>query len=319
VAGNKKRNRPAKPQKPRSVLPVPVVPTPQPLAPEPPKGRIRQAGSRLLDSAIDTALGGLWLGVAGTAGGVAMTALVTAILYLRAPESAWIYTLIKYALAYTGGMLTLLLMMTGFALLGVRRRKLIEKKNSARFKSAEKGYLDHWFHHTESTARFQSVLTEIGAEMARIGTCSAAIGQKLGTAGNDPKRAHGIVTKGAAMLDQHAARMERSIEALESVKDVLLESTMYLASNASPASEGNLEKLASSRDACVELLQKTEGAINGVLTFRQTAVAALGISQDTNSAMNRVIHGLDRVNELLLQAQEDWKDTLIILDRKLGS
>ena len=300
------------------MLPIPV-PTAQPLAPEPPKGRIRQAGSRLLDSAIDTALGGIWLGVAGTAAGVAMTALVTAIVYLRAPESAWIYTLIKYALAYTSGMLTLLLMMTGFALLGVRRRKLIEARNSARFKSADKGYLDYWLHLDESGKQFLSILSEIGTYMGRMGSSASRIGDKLATARNDPKRAHKIVTEGAKRLDEYAAKMERAIERLQEITDLLLESTMAVAANSPPASEGNKEPLEASREACVELLASAEIARDSVETFKGSAMSVIGISQDTNSAMNRIIYGLESMVGLLSRAEQKWKETVVILNRKLAS
>jgi hypothetical protein len=314
----RKRNRKSTPTPSRSVPVVPAA-TVAPVIAEPPKGRIQRAGARLLDSAIDTALEAFWFGAAVTLGGLAMTAAVALILYLRSPESSWIYPFLKYALVYTGGMLTILLSLAGFALLGVRRRKLREKQNSERFKSADKGYLDHWLHFGESNKRFQSVLAEIGSEMGRIGTCASSIGGKLSKASNDPKRAHSTVTKGAAALDKHAARMERSIEALRAVADLLLESTMALASNTAPASEGNTEKIEAAREGCIGLLQHTETAIGGVRNFRTVATATIGISQDTNSAMNRIIYGLDAIIDLLSQAERKWKETLVILDRKLTS
>jgi hypothetical protein len=250
---------------------------------------------------------------------MAMTALVTLILFLRAPESAWIYTLLKYAFVYAGGMLTLLLAIVGFALLGLRRRKLLEKESSARFKSTEKGYLDHWLHYTESNKRFMSILGEIASEMSRIGTCSGETARRLAKASNDPKRAHAAITKGAAALDKYATKMERSIAALEAQTSLLLESIMALASLASPASEGNTEKLESSREACLGLIQRAEVAITGVQSFKQTALATLGISQDTNSAMNRIIFGLESIIDLLSQAKGKWKETLVIIDRKLAT
>jgi len=299
-------------------VPVPA-PAPQPIATEPPKGRIRQAGARLLDSAIDTALQGLWLSVYIAVGGVALTAAVAIILYSRAPESAWIYTLIKYALAYTGGMLTLLLILAGFALIGVRRQKLIEKKNSARFKSAEKGYLDHWLHFDESGKQFQSVLAEIGTQMGLMGNCASKIGGKLATAGNNPKRAHRIVTEGAKKLDEYAAKMERSIETLKEVTDLLLESTMAVTANAPPASQGNKEPLEASREACVELLSKAGDARESIETFKGSAMSVIGMSQDTNSAMNRIIYGLESIIGLLSRAEQKWKEIVVILNRKLAS
>ncbi len=276
-------------------------------------------GSRLLDSAIDTALGAVWLSLAAMLGGMAMTALVTAILYFRSPEAAWIYSTLRYALVYMGGMATLFLIIVGFALAGIRRRKLVEKQNGSRFKSGEKGYLDHWLHYGESNRRYISVLAEIGTDMSRIGTCSFKIGQKLSTANNDAKHAHRIVTEGAATLDSYAAKMERSIKTLEEVTGLLLESTMALASLAAPASEGNTEKLESSREACIGLLQRAEVAIKSTKNFRQTAITTLGISQDINSAMNRVMYGLESIIDLLSQAVEKWKETLVILDHKLAS
>lgn len=311
----RKRNRKRTPTPSRSTFVAPVAS----VTVEPPKGRIRRAGERLLDSAIDTALEAFWLGTAVTLGGLAMTAAVAFVLYLRSPESSWIYPFMKYALVYAGGMLTILLSLAGFALLGVRRRKLREKQNSARFKSADKGYLDHWLHFGESNKRFQSVLAEIGAEMGRIGTCAGSMAEKLPSARNDPKRAHRIVTKGAAALNRHSAKMEQSIEALRQITDLLLESTLGLAHSANTASQGNAEELQGSREGCIGLLAVADTAIASVQEFRGTAIATLGISQDTNSAMNRIIYGLESIIDLLSQAERRWKETLVILDRKLAS
>jgi hypothetical protein len=216
-------------------------------------------------------------------------------------------------------MLTLLFMIGFFALLGLRRRRRLEKQSSERFRSAEKGYLDHWLHFGESNKRFQSVLGEIGAEMGRIGICAGGIAKKLPTAHDNPKRAHNIVSKGAAALDRHAAKMERSIEALRAVTDLLLESTMGLAQSADTASQGNADKLQSAREGCLGLLAVADTAIAGVEDFRGTAMGALGISQNTNSAMNRIIYGLESIIDLLSQAKGKWKATLVILDRKLAS
>src|SRR5437588_11211695 len=71
------------------------------------KGRLRQIGTRLLDSAIDSALDNFWPIVGGFIWSALVTIAVALILYLRAGKASWLYPVLKYGLAFAAGWLSL--------------------------------------------------------------------------------------------------------------------------------------------------------------------------------------------------------------------
>ena len=175
-----------------------------------PQGKIRQTGKRLLDSAVDTALENFWTYfwtfIAGAIGPTLMGILVGIILYLRAPESAWVYSLLKYAFVFLAGTLLPMLVLVSLALVGIYRKRQKEKDRVHKYASTEKAWVDYNAELGPAFQRFIGLTREIGRETIQVGARSGEL--ILAIQISDPERRRNITSKRAKALNKHCLKME---------------------------------------------------------------------------------------------------------------
>lgn len=263
-----------------------------PVNPEVPQGKIRQAGRRLLDSAVATALDNFWTYfwtfIAGAIGPTLMAILVAVILYLRAPESAWVYSLLKYAFVFLAGTLLPMLGLVSLALVGVYRKRRKAKDRVHKYASTEKAWVDYNAELGPVLERFIGLTGEIGRETIQVAARSGEL--ILAIQILDPKRRRSVTSKRAKALNKHCSKMEIASEQLSGARDAFLEVAEGLLKTMPTASEGNGPKLLALEESLVEMNNQALTIIQSQNDLIEKSKAVHGqVSMDVNTSMNWLI------------------------------
>lgn len=281
------------------------------------KGKLRQALRRIADSAIDTALQYFWVGVAG----IVITATAAIGLYVRSGEAAWLYPWLKYAVAYTAGLLTLILIILCLASIKKRRLKALERARNARFDSREKGYLDHIINQKRGFKDFNATLYKMSSEIAMIGKTTSRGTVKINLARRllREKAAYlvfRISNNMARKLSKHARQLEGQLSSLQEITDLLVESTEGYLTWFTPDNEEQKATLLNDRKSLVTLLEVTGGSLVSMKAFRDSQVAIRGISQGLNTAVNRMVGVTEGIITFMRRAETHWQKMIQIIDSK---
>jgi TRAP-type C4-dicarboxylate transport system permease small subunit len=286
-----------------------------------PRGKIRQVGTRLLDSAIESALSNVWLIIGGFLWSAAVTIFIAAYLFFRTPESAWVYSLLRYALVFMGGFLTFAFLLVVLALLGIRRRnqEIKTKLQIQRYVSNEKGHLDYRAELKPAVKEFQSAFRDTGAEIVRMGQQAKRIALWMTFFGFSPAITRWAAARRANAMIRGAQRMERVLLRLEQSASVYVEVVTGNARHAAPASQGNRQALLAAREALVVVDASLDEVISGLDAVRTSGGAVIGQQQNLNTAVNYITDLMERNIQQLLSIKSASADIFRVLDKKLSS
>jgi hypothetical protein len=325
MAKRRHSQAPKKRATPSTSLPT-VAPTVMPTLPESKpiaKGRIRRVveriGSSLIDSAVDRAFGLFLLGVFAI-----VTPIAIAIwLYVKSGRATWVYPYLYFALGCAFMCLVLIAAASVLFYVQARRRKALERSKNRQFVSHEKGFLDHIVNQKKGFKDFNSTLIAMGKEIADVGKTTSRATKRIGLA----KRflglraaniIHRIASNTAAKMNKHSAKMEERLTKLQETTDLLIESNVGYLNWFTPETDEQLNQLSRDRQSLVTLHEITAGALVSIEGFRDSQNSIRGMSQEMNTAINRMVHVTTGVIAFMHKADEHWEELIEIMDRKLS-
>ncbi len=290
----------------------------------PHKSKIIQAGTRLVNSAVDSALDNFWPIVGGFIWSAVVTAFVAIILYFRAPQSEWLRTVLKYGLAYLGGFLTFAFLLVLLALLGVRRRKSKLRKQSRlqEHVSTEKGPLDYRAELKPTIKNFQRITRRIGKVLGRVASRAGKIAKWIAFLDRiSPALSRRSANKGAAVLNRHTQTMEGLAINLEASTEAFIEVAIGCLKSTPAASTGNKTRLLAVEDSLNVMDSMTVSVIDTLNTFRGAAIGIHGTStMDLNTSLNLLAAVTDELLRIMKSMQARMASELRPpLQRKLSS
>jgi putative transposon-encoded protein len=277
-----------------------------------------QVTKRLADSAIDAALGYVWPAV----GGAVVTAAVTVWLFVKSGQAQWIYPLAKYAAAFSGGWLSLTLLILLLTFIKSRRLKALEQAKNLKFVSKEKGFLDHLINRDKAQSEFNLIIFALSKEVANIGKTTSKESAKIDKAKrNLGDRAyvavHKIAAKTAAKLNRHSETMEQDLTEFERITDSLIESSIGYLTWFTPDTPEKVGELSQYKSTLNALLTVTQTSVDSMEGFRDSQNSLRGISQELNTAINRLVHVTEGVIAVMNKAENLWQALIKMIDTKL--
>lgn len=218
-----------------------------------------------------------------------MTLIVIAIiLYLRSPESAWAYALLKYALIFLAGTLFPVVVLFVIGMARTYRKRIQEKKKALKYVSTEKAWVDYHADLGPAFTELQTLMTEIGRATISVGEQSGELIRAIQI--QDPRRRKQMVSRGAAALNKHCQKMERASGRLASVSKEALDAGEGVLKSTPSASEGNRDALIGLDEALKEVIDSGAVVIENQKELIETSKAVYGqVSMDVNTSMNWLI------------------------------
>jgi hypothetical protein len=214
-----------------------------------------------------------------------MAVLVAIVLYLRAPESAWVFTLLKYAFVFLAGTLLPLLVLVSLASIGVYRKRQKEKDRIHKYASTDKAWVDYTAELGPAFDKFSRLLTEIGRETINV----SARSNELITAIliPDPQQRRKMTSKRARALNKNCLKMEIAAEHLVTARDAFFDVSEGIIRSTPPASEGEGAKLAEMKETLSELNDSAMSVIESQKNLIEASKAVYGtVSMDVNTSVN---------------------------------
>lgn len=273
---------------------------------------MRKTLERLWESAIDTALQTLWIALAG----VFMTLAVA--LWARVVGLS-AHTLDRIVGCLFG---IILVLVVNVVLTGVRLRRTHaqERLRQSLHASKEKGFLDFVIQRDEAGAQFHkavSVLVGESNNLAKQAYSTKAKFDALAGVGRKPtpKRGRKIAAAMAKALHKSCGTLERKIADADGAVDLFMESHIgYLQwqlSNAGVDPAGT----ATMRAEAANLVAIAQRVITGQRDFKKTLDSLRGVSQELNTAINRLAAALDATISLMQKVEEIGHETMRIIDK----
>lgn len=215
-----------------------------------------------------------------------MTLIVIAIiLYLRSPQSAWAYALLKYTLIFLAGTVFPLLVLVSIALWNVYRQRKKEQDRVHKYASTDKAWVDFAAELGPTIVRFMGLMQEIGKETAKVNDRAQELIRAILIA--DPRRRLTQTSKGARTLNKNCLKMEIAAERLAAAQDNFFEVTEGYLKYVPPASQGNFDQLVLVRDSLKELEDSSTAVIETQEELMARSQDVYGkVSQDVNTSMN---------------------------------
>ncbi len=281
------------------------------------QSRIRGARKRFADWAIKKALDFLLLGVIG----VMTTPAIAIWLYIRNGRAAWTYSWLFAAIGFTAACLIQAVASALLFYVKGRRRKALERARNLEFVSRDKGLLDHIRNQKKGFRDFNRILPAMGNEVERIGKTSTRATAQINLA----KRILGaraawilfrIASRTAARMNKHSGRLEHHLEKLTTTTDLLIESNIGYLKLVTPSTEQEKQKLQNERASLDKVLKITQSAQASMEGFRDSQNSVRGISQELNTAVNRMVHVTEGVIAFMRKADGHWRELIRIIDSK---
>jgi hypothetical protein len=289
-----------------------TMPATAPSNKPPSEGRIQKAVQRLADSFVDWVLDNFWTGVF-----LAMASVVTLIwLYMHGGGAAWVYPYFNFALGFFCACITLVL--TSLFVSYIKARRLKQEKH-LKFVSQKKGLLDHQVNIDKARNETDKVLLAITKELQEVRKISDKGTAKGEAAAGDVAKRHKLASGMAAQLTKSAVRMEQHVIKLEKAVQPLSESTegvtQWLLSKQAPSRE----ELIAARGNFIKQIEEVEPVLSTIETYRNTQLklADMEVSQDLNTAMNRLSSGTDDIIKVLQNYKDSRTEVIRMIDRNL--
>jgi hypothetical protein len=293
------------------------------VAPESPKGRIRQTGSRLLDSALDYALERLWEFGALTLGSAAVTALGLVVLYFRSGAGSWLWPLFTHALSFWAGVFLLMAILVALswrkAVMRSREEAALQEAKNLRFASDELGFIDFFANKERAEKQLANVLMPVNNEIAALGATSRKFTRKINP--NTPfSRRQQLASQLAATFNEHSEKIERQWKTFAELDDVLAESNVGCVNWLNPNDDQTHSlMLTQQRNASATMLTAIVGTLPSLDSFRDTVARQKGASQSLNTAVARLQFVLDGLIGALRKSEGRWRSLIALIDRKTGA
>lgn len=253
-----------------------------------------------------------------------MTTTIAFWFFLVSGRVPWIYPLVKYAIGFVGGWVSLTLLILFVALIKARHRKTLEQAKNLKFVSQEKGFLDHIVNQKKAFKNFTVILTAMATEIEKVGKTSNKGTARINLAKKilGDKAANMILrisSKTASKYNWHSEKMERQLLSLEQTTDLLIESTLGYLNWFIPKTEEDVNRLLNDRASLAKLTNITSGCASSIQLFRESQVSLWGTSQDLNTAINRMVNFTDGVLQFMQKAERHWGELIKSIDKKLNN
>ena len=299
------------PQTPQS------APLAAPTTDAPTKRDVLRIAKHLAGSAIETALQYIWVWIAG---GVVTGAL--AIWFALTGGNP----LATHALAYAAGWFSVMLLILFLAWRKSRRLKALEQAKNLEFASQEKGYLDHKVNQARAQKEFNSTINAMGKVITRIGNINTEGTKQIertkrifGQGETTDRRVHKIAGKTATKVTREAVKLEQHLTEYERIIDLWIESSTGFLTWYTPTTEQEQQELIIYRTALTGLLTATQGSVASMEGFLDSQNGIRGISQELNTAVNRLTNVTRGIIEVTLKAQRNWEGLINLIDEKLNT
>lgn len=285
------------------------------------RSSVRNAISKFGDWALGKALDFLLVGVLAV-----ITAPSIAIwVYFRSGRATWTYPWLYAALGFIAACVVIIFMASLLSLIKARRKRAAERAINLEFLSKDKGYLDHAINQARAFKAFNSILFAMAKEMGDIGktnrrgTSQIKLAQRALVAHPNLLAffGHKIASRIAKKTNRHAAAMEVHLSNVKATSDLLIESitgyTTWFVAN-SPEQAQTLIGNRVSLQQMVTVMRESIGSTQG---FRDAQQGIYGISQELNTAVNRMVNVMDGVLAFLRESDTKWMRVIKLTDNKL--
>jgi hypothetical protein len=294
---------------------------PAPITQQESRSRIRKTASKFGDWALGKALDFLLVGVLAV-----ITAPSIAIwVYFRSGRAAWTYPWLYAALGFIAACVAIIFMASLLSLIKARRKRASERAINLKFLSKDKGYLDHALNQAKAFKAFNSLINgivEAMGDIARTNTrATAQIKLAQRVIGARPHLlaffGHKIASRTAKKLNKHAAEMQSHLSKLEEVSSLLIESITGYTTWFPVSSDEQAQVLINDKTSLENLLAITTSSIGSTQFFRDSQQGLYGISQELNTATNRMVSVTDGLIDFLQKSTGKWSEVIALLNNKL--
>jgi hypothetical protein len=300
------------------------LPSEQPHSPDGADGHrpMRNILKKFGDWAVKKALDYLLVGVVAL-----MTAPAIAIyFYFRSGRAAWTYPWPYAALGFIAACVVIITVSSLLALIRAQRRRTAERAINLEFLSKDKGYLDHAVNQAKAFNTFNSILFAMAREMGEIGNTNRRATSQIKLA----QRAlvahpnilafigHKIASRTAKKTNKHAAAMEVHLSNVKTTSDLLIESITGYTTWFTANTPEQAQTLISNRTSLEQMVAVMRDSIGSTQGFRDAQKGIYGISQELNTAVNRMVNVIDGVLTFMRDSDVKWKRVIELTDRKLS-
>jgi hypothetical protein len=285
------------------------------------QGPLRTIVKKFGDWAVKKALDYLLVGVLAI-----MTAPTIAIwVYFRSGRAAWTYPWLHAAFGFITACALIITASSLVAFIRRQRRQAVEHAINFEFLSKDKGYLDHALNQARAFKTFNSLLHRMAKEMGEIGGTNRAATAQIQFAqrllATRPNLlayfGHKIASRTAKKTNRHAAAMQLYLSNLQATSDLLIESiTGYTVWFVADTDE-QAQTLIGNKVGLQSMVAEMRTSIKSTQGFRDAQKGIYGISQELNTAVNRMVNVIDGVLNFLTESDVKWNKVIELMDEKL--
>lgn len=307
---------------PKNVVPPVVLgpSQPAPAAEEKKPRRLTEFAIHLVKSAGDFALQHVWQLV----GGAIVASLILPLwLYIKGGKASWLHPWFKYAAAFVAGWVSLSMVLIVLSIIQRRRRLSAERvAKNAPFVSNEKGFLDHIKNQKRGWKEFNSTLRDLPKLIADFGKIARQASRRIDFSNrvlgaHGANFVHGVARRTGKKLNKRSAILEQMLERLDSVSALLLESNLGYVRWFTPNTPELRQKFENDRNGMVSMLDTTREVIPVIEGFRTQQASLRGLSQDLNTAVNRMEHATTNLINFLRNVERDSQQVINEISAKL--
>lgn len=245
--------------------------------------------------------------------------------YFRSGRAAWTYPWLYGSLGFIAACLFIILMASLLSIIRARRKRAAERAINLEFLSKDKGYLDHAVNQARAFRTFNTILFAMAKEMGDIGntnrrgTSQMQLAQRTLVAHPNLLAffGHRIASRIAKKTNKHAAAMEVHLSNVKATSDLLIESitgytTWFVADNPAQA-----QTLIGNRTSLEKMVKVMRESIDSTQGFRDAQQGIYGVSQELNTAVNRMVNVMDGVLAFLRESDVKWMRVIKLTEDKL--
>lgn len=285
------------------------------------RGRVRKAIGKFAEWAVGKAFDYLLVGVLALVTAPALAIWV----YFRSGRAVWTYPWLYAALGFSTACVVIIFMASLLGFVRAQRRRAAERAINLEFLSKDKGYMDHAVNQIKAFKTFNTLLSEMANEMGKIAKTNQAATAQIHLAkrliGARPNLlaffGHKIASRAAKKLNKHAASMQSSLSQIEVTSDLLIESISGYTSWFPADTAEQAQILINNRTALDTMTSTMETTIGSTQGFRDSQQSIYGISQELNTAVNRMTNVTDGVITFLRSSNDKWSTVIGLMDEKI--
>jgi hypothetical protein len=261
---------------------------------------------------------------------VGVLALVTAPalaiwVYFRSGRAAWTYPWLYAALGFITACIVIIFMASLLGAIRGRRKRAAERAINLEFLSRDKGYLDHAVNQAKAFKTFNSILFAMAREMGDIGNTNRRATRQIKLAQSVLVKhpnllaffGHKIASRTAKKTNKHAAAMERHLSNVKATSDLLIESITGYTTWFTANTPEQAQTLIGNHTSLEQMVTVMRESISSTQGFRDAQKGIYGISQELNTAVNRMVNVMDGVLAFLRESDAKWVRVIKLTEEKL--